>query len=54
MQTGGCWRHNGSGIYVADEHGHLRQTHVPARIETQGGFIYYYYYEALPVAGNST
>jgi hypothetical protein len=38
--TGGCWRHNGTGIYTADENGQLRKTHAPTVIVKDGTGIY--------------
>lgn len=37
--TGGCWRHNGTGIYVCGADGAIRMTHAPARIATAYGWI---------------
>ena len=39
--SGGCPRHNGSGIYTTDETGQLRQTHWPAVVVKDGVPIYY-------------
>jgi hypothetical protein len=46
--TGGCWRHNGTGIYTFDENGQLRKTHAPAVIVKDGTSIYYLEPIAVP------
>jgi len=38
--TGGCWRHNGTGIYIIDREG-SRMTYIPDRIPIPGGWLYY-------------